>query len=222
MNWQNSTCSVGISIGKEWHGKGYGTDAMKTLIDFIFQYIAVQKIKLQVLALIQRLFAPMKNVASQKGILRQEIFRFGTFHDVVLFGLLRPIGRGINRIAQERYYDCCSISFLFSPLATRVLLPVRIALEMLIDRYLAYLTFAKMHNRTGHQILHHQYHDIAMCTDNDRLLWMREKDVSQTWNSASHCLLIGLPTCPCKACPATPVELRMKILQLALRKLSFF
>ncbi len=41
--------------------------------------------------------------------------------------------------------------FLFRPLATRVLLPVRIDLERLIDRYLAYLTLAKMHNRTGHQ-----------------------------------------------------------------------
>jgi len=28
VNWQNSTCSVGISIGKEWHGKGYVTAAM--------------------------------------------------------------------------------------------------------------------------------------------------------------------------------------------------
>lgn len=31
VNWQNSTCSVGISIGQQWQGKGYGTDATKTL-----------------------------------------------------------------------------------------------------------------------------------------------------------------------------------------------
>ena len=90
VNWQNSTCSVGISIGKEWHGKGYGTDAMKTLIDFIFQYIAVQKIKLQVFSFNPAAIRSYEKCGfTKEGILRQEIFRFGTFHDVVLFGLLR-------------------------------------------------------------------------------------------------------------------------------------
>lgn len=90
VNWQNSTCSVGISIGKAWQGKGYGTDAMKTLIDFIFQYIAVQKIKLQVFSFNQAAIRSYEKCGfTKEGTLRQEIFRFGTFHDILLFGLLR-------------------------------------------------------------------------------------------------------------------------------------
>ena len=112
MNWQNSTCSVGISIGKEWHGKAYGTDAMKTLIDFIFQYIAVQKIKLQVFS-----FNPAAIRSYEKCGFTKKAFYAKKFsasvHSMTWYYLASyaPNGRGINRIAQERYYDCCSISF---------------------------------------------------------------------------------------------------------------
>lgn len=81
---------MGIAIGKAWQGKGYGTDAMKTLIDFIFQYIAVQKIKLQVFSFNQAAIRSYEKCGfTKEGTLRQEIFRFGTFHDILLFGLLR-------------------------------------------------------------------------------------------------------------------------------------
>ncbi|WP_155590992.1 GNAT family N-acetyltransferase [Lysinibacillus cavernae] len=90
VNWQNSTCAVGISIGQQWHGHGYGTDAMRTLIDFIFDYMAVQKIKLQVFSFNKAAIRSYEKCGfTKEGILRQELFRFGTFHDVLLFGLLR-------------------------------------------------------------------------------------------------------------------------------------
>ena len=37
LDWKNSHVEVGIFIGlEEYHNKGYGTDAMKILINFIF------------------------------------------------------------------------------------------------------------------------------------------------------------------------------------------
>jgi [ribosomal protein S5]-alanine N-acetyltransferase len=48
INWKNSTCHVGISIGEAWQHKGFGTDAMQTFISFILNYISLHKIKLQV------------------------------------------------------------------------------------------------------------------------------------------------------------------------------
>ncbi|MFJ7734014.1 GNAT family N-acetyltransferase [Lysinibacillus sp. NPDC097231] len=90
INWQNSTCFVGISIGEEWQGKGYGTDTMKTLIDFIFNYISIQKIKLQVFSFNKGAIRSYEKCGfTKEGILRNELFRFGKFHDVWLFGLLR-------------------------------------------------------------------------------------------------------------------------------------
>ncbi|ODV56165.1 GNAT family N-acetyltransferase [Lysinibacillus fusiformis] len=90
VNWQNSTCSVGISIGQQWQGKGFGTDAMKTLIEFIFQYMAIQKIKLQVFSFNTAAIRSYEKCGfTKEGHLRNEIFRFGTFHDIIVFGLLR-------------------------------------------------------------------------------------------------------------------------------------
>lgn len=90
INWKNSTCSVGISIGEQWHGKGLGTDAMKTLIHFIFNYISINKIKLQVFSFNKGAIRSYEKCGfTKEGILRNELFRFGQFHDVVLFGLLR-------------------------------------------------------------------------------------------------------------------------------------
>jgi [ribosomal protein S5]-alanine N-acetyltransferase len=90
VNWKNSTCQVGIAIGEKWHGKGFGTDAMQTLISFIFNYIHINKIKLQVFSFNQSAIRSYEKCGFvQEGILRNELFRFGAFHDVHLFGLLR-------------------------------------------------------------------------------------------------------------------------------------
>ncbi|WP_107837924.1 GNAT family N-acetyltransferase [Metasolibacillus meyeri] len=90
INWQNSTCSVGISIGSDWQNKGFGTDTMNTLISFIFNYIHINKIKLQVFSFNANAIRSYEKCGFvQEGTLRSEIFRFGAFHDVYLFGLLR-------------------------------------------------------------------------------------------------------------------------------------
>ncbi|WLR41777.1 GNAT family protein [Bacillus carboniphilus] len=90
INWKNSTCYVGISIGSQWQNKGFGTDTMNTLISFIFHYININKIKLQVFSFNSSAIRSYEKCSFKKeGILRNEIFRFGTFHDVYLYGLLR-------------------------------------------------------------------------------------------------------------------------------------
>ncbi|MGF7048256.1 RimJ/RimL family protein N-acetyltransferase [Paenibacillus sp. DS2015] len=90
INWQNSTSYVGISIGDKWQNKGFGTDAMNTLTSFIFNYIHINKIKLQVFSFNSNAIRSYEKCHFIKeGILRNEIFRFGSFHDIYLFGLLR-------------------------------------------------------------------------------------------------------------------------------------
>ncbi|KOS64434.1 GNAT family N-acetyltransferase [Lysinibacillus agricola] len=80
INRQNSTCLVGISIGEQWQAKGLGTDAMKTLIHFIFNYISVNKIKLDVFSFNKAAIRSYEKCGfTKEGILRNEI----------LFGFLR-------------------------------------------------------------------------------------------------------------------------------------
>lgn len=90
VNWKNGTCHVGISIGPDFQEKGYGTDAMKVLLDFIFNYMNVNKVKLQVFGYNQRAIGSYEKCGFQlEGTFREELFRFGKYHDVLVMGLLR-------------------------------------------------------------------------------------------------------------------------------------
>ncbi|WP_153722189.1 MULTISPECIES: GNAT family N-acetyltransferase [Sporosarcina] len=90
VNWNNGTCHVGISIGPDFQGKSYGTDAMKVLLNFIFNYMNVNKVKLQVFGFNQRAIGSYEKCGFQlEGTFREELFRFGKYHDILVMGLLR-------------------------------------------------------------------------------------------------------------------------------------
>ncbi|ADL52386.1 GNAT family N-acetyltransferase [Clostridium cellulovorans] len=88
---KNSVATVGISIGdEEYKGKGYGTDAMKTLVNFIFNEVNVNKVKLNVFSFNERAIKSYEKVGFKKeGVLRQEIYRFGKYYDVIVMGILK-------------------------------------------------------------------------------------------------------------------------------------
>lgn len=49
IDWKEKRCEFGIFIGnKEYWNKGYGTDTLKTVIDFAFFSLGLEKIKLLV------------------------------------------------------------------------------------------------------------------------------------------------------------------------------
>lgn len=90
VNWKNSTCHVGVSIGTAYQGKGYGTDSMKVLIGFIFNYMNLNKVKLQVFSFNKRAVASYEKCGfSLEGTLKEELFRFGRFYDIYYMGLIR-------------------------------------------------------------------------------------------------------------------------------------
>lgn len=90
VNWINGTCYVGITIGPEYQGNGYGKEAMGVLTDFIFNYMNVNKIKLQVFGFNKRaIFSYEKCGFLLEGTLKEELFRFGKYHDIHVMGLLR-------------------------------------------------------------------------------------------------------------------------------------
>lgn len=91
VDWKNSFVEVGIFIGdNNYWSKGYGTDAMKTLIEFIFNQMNINKIKLKVFSFNERAIKSYKKCGFEKeGVLRQEIFRNGKYHDEIVMGILR-------------------------------------------------------------------------------------------------------------------------------------
>lgn len=88
---KNRTCVVGIMIGdKEYWGKGYGSDALKVLIKFIFEEVNMNKIKLNVFSFNNRAIACYKKVGfKEEGILKKEIYRNGKYYDEIIMAMFK-------------------------------------------------------------------------------------------------------------------------------------
>lgn len=91
IDWKNRVAQVGIFIGLElYRGQGYGTDAMKVLLKFIFDQMNMNKVRLEVFSFNARAIKSYQKCGFVKeGAMRQELFRDGQYHDIVAMGILR-------------------------------------------------------------------------------------------------------------------------------------
>jgi RimJ/RimL family protein N-acetyltransferase len=91
VDWKNGVATIGIFIGnKNYRGKGYGTDAMKILIHFIFMQMNINKICLIVYSYNEAAIKCYKRCDFQiEGVLRKEIYKDGKYYDKIYMGLLR-------------------------------------------------------------------------------------------------------------------------------------
>ncbi len=86
VNWLARVATVGIMIGdKEYWGKGYGTDAMKVLMKFIFQNMNIHKIRLSTFSFNLRAKKCYEKCGFEvEGILKDEIFKDGRYYDEII------------------------------------------------------------------------------------------------------------------------------------------
>ncbi len=91
IDWKNRVAQVGIFIGPElYRGQGYGTDAMKVLLKFIFDQMNMNKVRLEVFSFNARAIKSYQKCGFVKeGVMRQELFRDGQYYDIVAMGILR-------------------------------------------------------------------------------------------------------------------------------------
>ena len=91
VNWLARTATVGIMIGdKEYWGKGYGTDAMKVLMDFIFNNMNINKIKLAVFSFNKRAQKSYEKCGFiVEGVLKDELFKGGKYYDEIVMAAFR-------------------------------------------------------------------------------------------------------------------------------------
>lgn len=91
IDWKNRVAQVGIFIGLElYRGQGYGTDAMRVLLRFIFDQMNMNKVRLEVFSFNARAIKSYEKCGFIKeGVMRQELFRDGKYHDIVTMGILR-------------------------------------------------------------------------------------------------------------------------------------
>ncbi|MGF6906545.1 GNAT family N-acetyltransferase [Fusobacterium sp. PH5-44] len=89
-NEKNRNVTVGLWLGEEFQGKGYGSDTLRTLCSHIFNEMNIHKIKLQYYKFNTKCEICYKKVGfKEEGVLRDEIFRYGKYHDIIVMGLFR-------------------------------------------------------------------------------------------------------------------------------------
>jgi len=87
---KNSTATVGLWLGKSYHGKGLGSDTLRTLCNFIFDEMNIHKIKLFYFDFNQVAKKCYEAVGFvEDGRHRKEIYRFGKYHDEISMSLFR-------------------------------------------------------------------------------------------------------------------------------------
>ncbi len=89
---ENRSAEVGIMLGdKDYWSKGYGSDAIRTLLGFGFNEMNLHRIELLVYAFNERAQAAYRKCGFvEEARLRQHIFREGAYHDVLRMSVLRP------------------------------------------------------------------------------------------------------------------------------------
>ena len=88
---EDSKAGLGVMIGeKSYWSKGYGTDAIITLLRFAFHEMNLHRVWLQVLEDNERAIECYRQCGFQEEVrMRQEVFRTGSYWDVFTMGILR-------------------------------------------------------------------------------------------------------------------------------------
>jgi diamine N-acetyltransferase len=91
IDWLNRSAEAGIFIGnKSYWGKGFGTEAMKLLLQFGFNRLNLNRIYLHVFDTNPRAMRSYEKAGFKlEGRLREDIFKNGAYIDVLMMSILR-------------------------------------------------------------------------------------------------------------------------------------
>jgi len=91
VDWRNRSAELGIVIGRRDHwGRGYGTDATRTLCRWGFEELGLNRIHLRVYEDNARGIACYERLGFRlEGRLRQDRYQHGRYLDTLVMGILR-------------------------------------------------------------------------------------------------------------------------------------
>jgi len=89
LNSLNRSVELGLLIDPDEHRKGYGSDAMKVLIRYLFQYRGLNKVHAQTAGFNQGTIALLEKLGFHRdATLRDHYFYDGAFHPGYVYSLL--------------------------------------------------------------------------------------------------------------------------------------
>lgn len=91
LDWKNRKALLGIVIAeREYWGRGYGTDAVTTLLDFAFNEMNLHRVSLSVFEFNERAVRCYEKCGFRhEGRAKEALFRDGSYHDHFLMAILR-------------------------------------------------------------------------------------------------------------------------------------
>lgn len=91
INNINRTATLGIFIGdKDYLSKGYGTEAIKLLLDYGFNYMNLHSVKLTLMSFNERAFKCYKKCGFKEvGKFRENKFINGRYYDTICMDILK-------------------------------------------------------------------------------------------------------------------------------------
>ena len=91
INHINKTSTLGIFIGdKEYLSKGYGTEAIKLLLDYGFNYLNLHSVQLDVISFNERALKCYKKCGfKETGRVRENKFINGKYYDTIAMDILK-------------------------------------------------------------------------------------------------------------------------------------
>ncbi len=83
LNWKNRTTYIAVFIGNpDYRSKGYGTEALRIFLGFLFNELGLRKVKLNVFSFNKRAIRCYEKCGfTVDGINRKEVYRNGEYHD---------------------------------------------------------------------------------------------------------------------------------------------
>jgi RimJ/RimL family protein N-acetyltransferase len=103
IDWTAGSSWVGIGIGDpEYWGKGYGTEAMRLILNFGFGHLNLRRVTLNVFEYNQRAIRSYEKCGFKvEGRLREWMVRGGERFDLIFMGILREDWEAIAACAPE-------------------------------------------------------------------------------------------------------------------------
>ncbi|MGC9397954.1 MAG: GNAT family N-acetyltransferase [Anaerolineae bacterium] len=90
INWRDREAEVGITVGdSDFWGRGYGTDAMRTMLEIGFRWFNLHRIFLRVIEDNTRAVRSYEKCGfHHEGRLREAVFIDGEYKDTLVMGML--------------------------------------------------------------------------------------------------------------------------------------
>ena len=89
-NYCNNVYSIGITIGSKYWGRRYGRDAIKTLLEYLFEELNAIRVELEVIKYnLSAINCYKKCGFVEEGIRRNKVYIEGEYVDTLIMGILR-------------------------------------------------------------------------------------------------------------------------------------